>query len=180
MMQNSRFSNIIDNVFNRIRVAQYLDGFELDPRGLRIINNPIYKTLDETTIDSGRTLPIKLVPFENGQLQIRRDDVIPSTNSFVFINGTSPTAELETDVEAEVQVSDREQKEFSTTNIVKQNQKRQELNQFVDPVEQVRQATPTVDPRTSIRPTRSGRASPSATRLSTPRGTSGGSSGGGY
>jgi len=195
LMQNSRFSNVLDNVFNRVRIAQYLDGFEKDERGLRIINNPIYGTLSDEILDSGRTLAIKLTPFENGQLQIRRDDVIPSTNSFVFINGTAPPADVDDDMEVDAQISDRDQKEFSTTNIIKQNQKRQELNQFVDPVEQVQQSRTTVDPRRSIRPTRSGRAptasrvtsedrqtrtSPSLTRSSSPRGSSGGSSGGGY
>jgi hypothetical protein len=190
LLENPKFSTAINNVFNRVRVAQYLDGFEKKQNGLRILNNPIYKTLDQEAIDSGKTLMIKMSSFNLDLLQIEGEDQIPATNCFFAIEGSLELS-LDNVLEGdEIRVSDREQKEFSTTNIVKQNKKRQELTSFdAATVLETVDITPSVNPRSSIRPTRSGRATSedrrtrnrtAATRTSAPRGSSGGSSGGGY
>ena len=153
LLQNPKFSTAINNIFNRVRIAQYLDGFEKKPNGLRIMNNPVYRPLDQEALDSGKTLMINMSKFNNGLLQVEGEDQIPATNSFMAIEGTINPA-------SEIQISDREEKEFSTTNIITQNEKRQELNKFVNPVEQAQQQAPTpqrrnnVNRRTAIRPTR--------------------------
>jgi len=110
-------------------------------------------------LDSGKTLMIKMTKFNNGLLQVEGEDQVPATNSFIAIEGTITPASNQPET-PQIQISDREEKEFSTTNIIKQNEKRQELNKFVNPVEQAQQQTPTpqrrnnVNRRTAIRPTR--------------------------
>ena len=164
LLENPKFSTAINNIFNRVRIARYLDGFERKPNGLRSLNDPIYKALDEESLNSGKTLMIKMTKFKNGVLQIEGEDQVPATNCFFAIEGTlSPESTFEET--SEVQISDRQEKEFSTTNIVKQNQKRQQLNSFINPVEQARESAATqqttqarrgVSRTTAIRPTRGG------------------------
>ena len=159
LLQNPKFSTAINNIFNRVRIAKYLDGFEKRQNGLRIMNNPVYLPLNKEALDSGKTLMINMSKFNNGLLQVEGEDQVPATNSFVAIEGTITPASNQPE-NPEIQISDREEKEFSTTNIIKQNEKRQELNKFVDPVQQTRQQAPSpqrrnnVNRRTAIRPTR--------------------------
>ena len=159
LLQNPKFSTAINNIFNRVRIAKYLDGFENKQNGLRIMNNPVYLPLNKEALDSGKTLMIKMTKFNNGLLQVEGEDQVPATNSFIAIEGTITPASNQPET-PQIQISDREEKEFSTTNIIKQNEKRQELNKFVNPVEQAQQQTPTpqrrnnVNRRTAIRPTR--------------------------
>ena len=102
------------------------------------MNDPIYLPLNQEALDSGKTLMIKMSKFNNGLFQVEGEDQVPATNSFVAIEGTrSPTSNQSEP--HQIHISDREEKEFSTTNIIKQNEKRQELNKFVDPVQQARQ-----------------------------------------
>ena len=160
LLQNPKFSTAINNIFNRVRVARYLDGFERKRNGLRIINNPIYLQLDREALDSGKTLVINLSKFSNGVLQVEGDDEIPASNTFVIIEGTRAPASNQLTDQSEIQISGREEKEFSTTNIIKQNEKRQELNGFVNSGEEVQRRAPdpqrrnNVNRRSAIRPTR--------------------------
>jgi hypothetical protein len=149
LLQNPKFSTAINNIFNRVRIARYLDGFEKKDNGLRSMNNPIYRPLDQEAIDSGKTLMIKMSKFNNDILQVEGEDQVPATNTFVAIEGTINPAS-NTPENPEIQISDREEKEFSTTNIIKQNEKRQELNKFINPIEQVQQSTPTTQRRTNV------------------------------
>jgi hypothetical protein len=160
LLQNPKFSTAINNIFNRVRIAKFLDGFKKKKsNGLRIMNDPIYLPLNQEALDSGKTLMIKMSKFNNGLFQVEGEDQVPATNSFVAIEGTrNPTSNQSES--HQIHISDREEKEFSTTNIIKQNEKRQELNKFVDPVQQTRQQAPSpqrrnnVNRRTAIRPTR--------------------------
>ena len=160
LLQNPKFSTAINNIFNRVRIAKFLDGFKKKKsNGLRIMNDPIYLPLNQEALDSGKTLMIKMSKFNNGLFQVEGEDQVPATNSFVAIEGTrSPTSNQSEP--HQIHISDREEKEFSTTNIIKQNEKRQELNKFVNPVEQSQQSTPkpqrrnNANRRTSVRPTR--------------------------
>ena len=160
LLQNPKFSTAINNIFNRVRIAKFLDGFKKKKsNGLRIMNDPIYLPLNQEALDSGKTLMIKMSKFNNGLFQVEGEDQVPATNSFVAIEGTrNPTSNQSES--HQIHISDREEKEFSTTNIIKQNEKRQELNKFVDPVQQTRQSTPkpqrrnNANRRTSVRPTR--------------------------
>ena len=186
LLENPRFSTAINNVFSRIKVAQYLDGFEVSDSGLRRINNPIYKPLTLDAIQSGRTLMIKMNNFKNEFLQLEEEDAIPSFNTLFVIESTRQPTSLPQAESFLIEPTDWKEKEFSTTNIIKQNEKRKELTKFVknEAPAQV-QSTPRVDPTTSLRPTRSGRggnggSSSTIPRASTSRGTSGGSSGGSY
>ena len=180
LLQNPKFSTAINNIFNRVRIANYLDGFEKNEVGLRIMNSPIYRPLDQEAVNSGKTLMIKMNKFKNGVLQIEGEDNTPAINTFLAIEGTiNPTSTRSDDIE--IQITDREEKEFSTTNIIKQNAKRQELTSFDrSSTTESQPTTPSADPTTSLRPNRTSRAS-SATRRSvrTTRAGSGGSSGGG-
>ena len=149
LLQNPKFSTAINNIFNRVRIAQYLDGFEKKQNGLRIMNNPVYRPLDQEALDSGKTLMINMSKFNNGLLQVEGEDQIPATNSFVAIEGTiNPASNIPEPTE--IQISDREEKEFSTTNIIIQNEKRQELNKFVNPVEQAQQQAPAPQRRNNV------------------------------
>ena len=160
LLENPKFSTAINNIFNRVRIARYLDGFAKKQNGLRIMNSPIYQPLTNEALNSGKTLMIKLSKFRNSMLQVEGEDQIPATNTFKVIEGTiNPASNQASDI-PEIEISDRQEKEFSTTNIIKQNQKRKELNKFVNPIEQAQESAPTpqrrnnVDRRTAIRPTR--------------------------
>ena len=193
LLQNPKFSTAINNIFNRVRIANYLDSFELNEVGLRIMNSPIYLPLSQEAIDSGRTLMIKMDKFKNGILQVEGQDNTPATNTFLVVEGTITPASNTPDP-FEIEVTDREQKEFSTTNILRQNDKRQELTSFVSD-EQLRRApvSPASNPTTALRPTQTSRRPSSQSTPTTRRRTSsgttrravttrtgGGSGGGGY
>jgi hypothetical protein len=197
LLENPTTATAINNIFNRIRIARYLDGFEVKQNGLRNMNSPIYLPLNETAMTSGRTLMINLTEFKNSIFQAEEEDNIPASNSFVMIEGTAEPTPPQPDGPPPIEISDREEKEFSTTNIVLQNQMRQELTSFDNTVTlETITSAPTVPSRSSLRPTRSGRATsstrtPTRSGRTTTRGTSaprstprstggGGSSGGGY
>ena len=109
---------------------------------------------------------------------MEEEDKIPSSNTFFAVEGTmQPTAAAPPE-DFMPSILDWETKEFSTTNILKQNQKRKELIKFVknEPLAQA-SAGPTVNPATSLRPTQSGRsASAGISPSSTPSPSSGGGS----
>ena len=183
LLQNPKFSTAINNIFNRVRIANYLDSFELNEAGLRIMNSPIYRPLDQEALDSGKTLMIKMDKFKNGILQVEGEDNTPATNTFLVVEGTITPASI-TPEPLEVEITDREEKEFSTTNILRQNDKRQELTSFVSGEELTRApVAPTSDPTSALRPNQTSRR-PSSTTSAPTRArrtrSGGGSGGGGY
>ena len=129
LIQNAKFSNTINNIFNRVRTAQYVDGFEKDSKGLRRLNSPVYRPVDLSSLNSGKTLIIKLFKYSNGTLQMEKEDLIPSTNSLFAIEGA-----------------------------IKQNPQRQELNSFVNQdkqtTEQPQSRANNVRRNSTLRPTR--------------------------
>ena len=133
MLKNPKFSTAINNVFNRIRVAQYLDAFERKNNGLRDLSKPIYSFITDEVLNSGRTLMIKMSKFNNQLLQIQGEDQIPEINTFLFVEGTAQPASNNNQNQVSLEIASIDEKEFSTTNIIKQNEKRQELNNFVNP-----------------------------------------------
>jgi hypothetical protein len=160
LIENPRFSTALNNVFNRIKVAEYIDGFEKDERGLRKLSSPIYRPLTIEALESGKTLMIKMSNFKSEFLQMEEEDQIPSSNTFFAVEGTMQPASNPMEPETIPTPSDWEIKEFSTTNIVKQNEKRKELTKFVKD-ENLAQtsAAPrsnTARPTETIRPTRRG------------------------
>jgi glutaredoxin-related protein len=132
MLKNPKFSTAINNVFNRIRVAEYLDSFERKQNGLRDLSKPVYSLMNDDVLNSGRTLMIKFSKFNNQLLQIQGEDQIPETNTFLFVEGTAQPASNNNQNQVSLEIASIDEKEFSTTNIIKQNQKRQELNNFVN------------------------------------------------
>lgn len=132
MLKNPKFSTAINNVFNRIRVAEYLDSFERKQNGLRDLSKPVYSLMNDEVLNSGRTLMIKFSKFNNQLLQIQGEDQIPETNTFLFVEGTAQPASNNNQNQVSLEIASIDEKEFSTTNIIKQNQKRQELNNFVN------------------------------------------------
>ena len=108
---------------------------------------------------------IKFAKFNNQLLQIQSEDQIPETNTFMFIEGTAQPASNNNQNEVSLDIASIDEKEFSTTNIIKQNERRQELNKFVNPraddesVSTARQAERNqrrnVDRARTLRPTRS-------------------------
>jgi len=133
MLENPKFSTALNNIYNRIRIAQYLDTFERKENGLRDLARPIYLTLSDEVLDSGKSLMIKFSKFNNQLLQIQSEDQIPETNTFLFVEGTMQPASNSNQNQVSLDIASIDEKEFSTTNIIKQNQKRQELNNFVNP-----------------------------------------------
>jgi glutaredoxin-related protein len=75
---------------------------------------------------------IKFSKFNNQLLQIQGEDQIPETNTFLFVEGTAQPASNNNQNQVSLEIASIDEKEFSTTNIIKQNQKRQELNNFVN------------------------------------------------
>tara|TARA_R110000796_G_scaffold5103_1_gene19345 strand:- start:6134 stop:9118 length:2985 start_codon:yes stop_codon:yes gene_type:complete len=159
LIQNAKFSNTINNIFNRVRTAQYVDGFEKDSKGLRRLNSPVYRPVDLSSLNSGKTLIIKLFKYSNGTLQMEKEDLIPSTNSFFAIEGTiKPASISQSEDLTNIKIMSRIEKEYSTTNIVKQNPQRQELNSFVNQdkqtTEQPQSRANNVRRNSTLRPTR--------------------------
>ena len=76
---------------------------------------------------------IKMSKFNNQLLQIQGEDQIPETNTFLFVEGTAQPASNNNQNQVSLEIASIDEKEFSTTNIIKQNEKRQELNNFVNP-----------------------------------------------
>ena len=161
LIENARFGTAINNIFNRIKVAQYIDSFELHESGLRKLSSPIYRDLDLSALQSDRTLMIKLNNYKNLFLEMQEEDEIPAINNTFVIEGTQAINPASNEnVDNDVITYDRQIKEYSTTNIIKQNEKRKELTKFVNEESQLTPASnrPTVNPTTSLRPTRSGRS----------------------
>jgi glutaredoxin-related protein len=88
--------------------------------------------MNDEVLNSGRTLMIKFSKFNNQLLQIQGEDQIPETNTFLFVEGTAQPASNNNQNQVSLEIASIDEKEFSTTNIIKQNQKRQELNNFVN------------------------------------------------
>ena len=129
LIENPRFGTAINNIFNRIRVAQYIDGFELRETGLRKLSSPIYRELDLSALESGKTLMIKLNNYKNLLLEMQEEDEIPSINNTFVIEGTQQINQTSNEnISNEVMTYDREIKEYSTTNIIKQNEKKKRNN----------------------------------------------------
>lgn len=160
LIENPRFSTALNNIFNRIKFAQYIDGFERDQRGLRKLSSPIYRPLTLEALQSGKTLMIKMSNFKSEFLQMEEEDQIPSKNTFFAVEGTIQPASNPIEPDPLHTPLDWEIKEFSTTNIVNQNEKRKELIKFVknEPLQQAssRNRTNNTRPAETIRPTRRG------------------------
>ena len=101
---------------------------------------------------------------------MEEEDQIPSKNTLFAVEGTIQPASNPFEPESIPTPLDRGLKEFSTTNIIKQNEKRKELIKFVknETPSQV-QSEPRVDPTTSLRPTRSGRGCSGSASSTIPR-----------
>lgn len=160
LIENPRFSTALNNIFNRIKFAQYIDGFERDQRGLRKLSSPIYRPLTLEALQSGKTLMIKMSNFKSEFLQMEEEDQIPSKNTFFAVEGTIQPASNPIEPDPIPNPLDWEIKEFSTTNIVNQNEKRKELIRFVksEPLQQAssRNRSNNTRPAETIRPTRRG------------------------
>ena len=161
LMENPRFSVALNNIFNRVRVAKYIDSFQTNELGLRIMSEPVYRPLDLEALNSGKTLMIKLSKYSNGILEVEEEDDMPSTNTSFCIEGDIQPVSNVQPPPALPDPTERQTQEYSTTNIVRQNQKRKELTSFVgsQPSTPATQPTPqrrnnTARPATSIRPTR--------------------------
>jgi hypothetical protein len=161
LIENPRFSVALNNIFNRIKIAEYIDGFETNELGLRKLNSPIYRALDLEALNSGKTLMVRLKKYSNGILELEEEDDMPSTNTSFCIEGNIQPVLLEPDLPDIPDPSQRQIQEYSTTNIIKQNDKRKQLTNFVnsEPNTPAMQPTPqrrsnTINQASSIRPTR--------------------------
>lgn len=161
LIENPRFSVALNNIFNRVKIAEYVDGFETNEMGLRKLSAPIYRPLDLAALNSGKTLMVSLKKYSNGILELEEEDQIPSTNTSFCIEGNIQPVLLEPDLPDMPDPTQRQIQEYSTTNIIKQNDKRKQLTNFVNIESQspAMQPTPqrrsdTANRATSIRPTR--------------------------
>ena len=165
LIENDKFSNIINNVYSNVRTAKYIDGFVKNKKGLRDLNNPIIKLVDLKALKSEKTMMIKLDNFSNQMLQMDAEEIIPASNTLFMINGKSDAVSSPFIETQDIQIQSLREKEFSTTNVIAQFKDR---NQLVDvrkiDVDQVSQ-TPTNGGQSksvsrrqtnSLRPVRSG------------------------
>jgi len=132
LIENPRFSVALNNIFNRIKIAEYIDGFETNELGLRKLNSPIYRALDLEALNSGKTLMVRMKKYSNGILELEEEDNIPSTNTSFCIEGNIQPVLLEPNLPDIPDPSQRQIQEYSTTNIIKQNDKRKQLTNFVN------------------------------------------------
>lgn len=161
LIENPRFSVALNNIFNRVKIAEYVDGFETNEMGLRKLSAPIYRPLDLAALNSGKTLMVSLKKYSNGILELEEEDQIPSTNTCFCVEGNIQPVMLQPQPPTMPDPTERQIQEYSTTNIIKQNDKRKQLTNFVNIESQspAMQPTPqrrsnTANRATSIRPTR--------------------------
>jgi len=178
LMKNARYSNIINNVFTRIKVANYISGFDLNEDGLRDLTNPVVSQLNEAAVNSGQTLVITMQNYTDEYLDFVEEDGIADSTNFIIsgrVNNSLPT--FPNLLSPIPEVGDIQTKLFSSTNPIKQFSKRNQISVFKseNPISTPTAPQPTpVNRTTSIRPTTSGNRVPS-TPAPTNRTPSGGS-----
>lgn len=161
LMKNARYSNIINNVFTRIKVVNYISGFNLNEDGLRDLTSPRIFKLSESAVNSGETLIITMEKYTDEYLDFVEEDGIADSTNYILVGLRNNSLPLNQNPAPPVspEVGDIQTKLFSSTNPVKQFSKRNEISVFKseNPISTPTAPQPTpVNRTTSIRPTTSG------------------------
>ena len=168
LIENARFSTILNNVYSRVKIARYLGNFDVNDNGLRTLSKPNYLPLTEEVLNSGVTLMIKMFDYKNTFLQMIEEDEIPSVNTICVIEGTNTPEEISAEQFSMPQPTDRILKEASTTNVIKQNENKKQITKFIKADSSpTKPPTPNPSATNSLRPTQSGRSENSTNRVST-------------
>ncbi len=128
LLNVKRFAVIMNNIFSKIKVASYIDGFEINELGLRNLSEPIYMPVSNDAVNSTKTLAVFLEDYKNNFVQIVENDNIVSTDTFILVEGEGPSEQAATmRQELSDTIPDRFVKRYSSNNQIRQSSKSQQL-----------------------------------------------------
>ena len=128
LLNVKRFAVIMNNIFSKIKVASYIDSFEINELGLRNMSEPVYLPVSNDAVNSTKTLAVFLEDYKNNFVQIVEDDNIISTDTFILVEGEGlPEQAATMRQELGDTVPDRYVKRYSSNNEIRQSSKSQQL-----------------------------------------------------